>query len=138
MAKTFSNPESLPTWKDFFTNIVTVEANSLKTVYLAGQVGVDHSKNFVGNGDLESQTQQSFKNVSTALATVGATLADITKITIYVVNYKPENAAVIGKVIGAYFPNQKPACSLIGVQALAEERFLIEVEAIAVVESNPD
>ncbi|NEQ21029.1 MAG: RidA family protein, partial [Microcoleus sp. SIO2G3] len=67
--------------------MVTVEENNVKTIYLAGQVGVDQTKNFVGNGDLESQTIQSFKNISTALATVGAGIADITKITIYVVNY---------------------------------------------------
>jgi enamine deaminase RidA (YjgF/YER057c/UK114 family) len=134
--KLFVNPEALPNWPDFFTNIVTVEGNGVKTIYLAGQVGVDATKSLLEKGNLKAQAVQSFENVSTALATVGATTADIVKITIYVVNYKPEDAMVIGEVIGKYFPHQKPACSLIGVQSLAEEGFVIEVEAIAVKEMN--
>lgn len=136
MQKLFSNPQELPTWEDFFTNIITVEGRGVKTIYLAGQLGIDQTKNFVGEGNLESQTVQAFKNVSTALATVGATMTDIVKITYYVVNYKPEDAAIIGKVLAEYFPGQKPASTLLGVQALAEERFLIEVEAIAVIQAD--
>jgi enamine deaminase RidA (YjgF/YER057c/UK114 family) len=67
---------------------------------------------------------------------VGATTADVVKTTIFVVNYKPDDAAVIGEVIGKYFPEQKPACSLVGVQSLAVDMFLIEVEAIAVRENH--
>jgi enamine deaminase RidA (YjgF/YER057c/UK114 family) len=101
-----------------------------------GQVGVDNNKKLVGEGDLAAQTAQAFENLATALATVGATTADVVKTTIFVVNYKPDDAAVIGEVIGKYFPKQKPACSLVGVQSLAVDMFLIEVEAIAVRENH--
>jgi enamine deaminase RidA (YjgF/YER057c/UK114 family) len=130
--KQFTNPEELPCWPDFFSNIVAVEGRGAKTIYLAGQVGVDANKNFVAGDDLEAQTRQALKNVSIALDTVKATMADVVKLTIYAVNYKPKDATAIGKVIGEYFPEHKPACTLLGVQSLAEERFLIEIEAVAV------
>lgn len=130
MQKIFASPEELPCWPDFFTNIVTVKGSGVETIYLAGQVGVDNN-NLVGEGDLAAQTAQAFENLATALATVGATTADVVKTTIFVVNYKPDDAAVIGEVIGKYFPAQKPACSLVGVQSLAVDLFVIEVEAIA-------
>jgi enamine deaminase RidA (YjgF/YER057c/UK114 family) len=131
--KRFLNPPQLPSWETFFTNVVTVEKNGTETIYLAGQLGIDQNKNFVGAGDLADQTAQAFKNVAIALASVDASPADIVKLVIYVVDYKPSDAATIGAVIAEFFPDQKPpACTLLGVQSLAEERFLIEVEAIAV------
>jgi enamine deaminase RidA (YjgF/YER057c/UK114 family) len=136
MQKIFANPEELPCWPDFFSNIVTVKGSGVETIYLAGQVGVDNNKKLVGEGDLAAQTAQAFENLATALATVGATTTDVVKTTIFVVNYKPDDAAVIGEVIGKYFPDQKPACSLVGVQSLAVDMFLIEVEAIAVRENH--
>ena len=58
-------------------------------------------------------------------------------LTIYVVGYEASRAPVIGRAIRARFAAGKlPACSLVGVQALAELRFLIEVEAIAVLGSS--
>lgn len=133
MHKTFINPAALPDWKDFFTQVVTVENNGVKTIYVSGQVGVDNQKNLVGTGDFSSQAKQAFANLATALMSAEAGLADVVKLNIYVVNYQYENAAMIGDLIRQHFPaGQLPACSLIGVQALAREEFLIEIEATAV------
>ena len=136
MQKTFINPEELPNWQDFFTQVVTVENRGVKTIYISGQVGVDKQQNLVGTGDFASQSGQAFANLATALASAGATFSDVVKINIYVVNYQYENAAIIGKLIQKNFPASKPpACSLIGVQTLARKEFLIEIEATAVCES---
>ena len=135
MQKTFINPEELPNWQDFFTQVVTVENRGVKTIYISGQVGVDKQQNLVGTGDFASQSEQAFANLATALASAGATFSDVVKINLYVVNYQYENAAVIGELIRRHFPaGQLPACSLIGIQALAREEFLIEIEATAVSE----
>ncbi len=65
----------------------------------------------------------------------GATPADVTKITIYIVGYKPELRLSLGEARSAVFGSATlPASTLVGVQALAEPGFLIEVEAIAVVD----
>lgn len=53
----------------------------------------------------------------------------------YIVNLKPEDLPVLREVRSGYLPQQSPpASTLAGVTALASPDFLIEVEAIAVVE----
>jgi enamine deaminase RidA (YjgF/YER057c/UK114 family) len=76
-----------------------------------------------------------FANVATALKGAGATPADVTKITIYIVGYKPELRPLLGEARTAVFGSATlPASTLVGVQALAEPGFLIEIEAIAVLD----
>ncbi len=54
---------------------------------------------------------------------------------IYVVNYKNEDAGPISEALREFFPGDRPPASTwIGVPSLAVEDFLIELEAIAVVE----
>ena len=111
-----------------------MKQTKIKTIYIAGQVGVDRHKNLVGNGKLSAQLKQTFINIQLALESVAATMADIVRLNIYVVNYQPSDANAIGEIIRQYFTmGQLPVMSLIGVQALAEERFLVEVDAEAVV-----
>lgn len=43
--KIFTNPATLPSWPDFFTNIVTVKGNGIETIYISGQIGLDRNKN---------------------------------------------------------------------------------------------
>ena len=76
-----------------------------------------------------------FANLRTALEGARATPADVTKITIYIVGYKPEMRALLGEARSALFgPGTLPASTLVGVQALAEPDFLIEIEAVAVLD----
>lgn len=134
MKKYYLTPATLPDWSTYFSQVAVVEKNGMKMIYLAGQVGVDNQKNLIGNGKLRAQVEQTFRNLQTALESVEATIADIIKMNIYVVNYQPGDAEIIGEVLQQYFSvGQLPAMSLIGVQALAEERFLVEVDAEAVV-----
>ncbi|HBE20595.1 MAG TPA: RidA family protein [Cyanobacteria bacterium UBA11149] len=132
MKKIFTNPPELPSWPDFFSNIVTVNGNGIETIYISGQIGLDADKNLVGSGNFSDQTAQAFKNLAIALESVGAKPADIVKITIFVVNYHPDNLEIIGEAISQYFPEEKPACCVVGVESLALEFLLIEVEGIAV------
>ena len=136
MKKTFINPTGLPDWKEFFTQVVTVETNGIKTIFVSGQVGVDAQQKLVGDASLSTQTKQAFANLATALMSAGAGLSDVIKITVFVVNYKYEDAAVIGEMIRQNFAAaQPPACTLVGVQSLARNEFLIEIEATAVLAS---
>ena len=55
------------------------------------------------------------------------------KITTYVVNYKPEDRAVVSRARSPFFANRlPPASTLVGVSALAAPEWLVEIEAIAV------
>ena len=135
MKKYYLNPATLPDWSNYFSQVAVIEKNGIKTIYVAGQVGVDRHKNLVGNGELRGQMKQTFSNLQTALESVDATMTNIVKMNIYVVNYQPSDAEAIGEVIREHFRiGQLPARSLIGVQALAEESFLVEVDAEAVVD----
>jgi enamine deaminase RidA (YjgF/YER057c/UK114 family) len=103
-------------------------------VFVAGQVGVDAQKRIAGDGGFAVQTERAFDNLERALASAAGAWTDVAKLTIYVVGFDGSQGPVIGQAIRARFPaGRLPACSLIGVQALAEPRFLIEVEAVAVV-----
>jgi len=88
----------------------------------------------VGASDLAAQARRAFANVGRALAAAGAAPDQVTKITIYVVHHRPEDLPAISAARMAVFGDHKPADTLLGVQALAEPGYLIEVDAIAVVD----
>jgi enamine deaminase RidA (YjgF/YER057c/UK114 family) len=135
MNKEFLNPPDLPNWQQAFSQVVIVKCNGARTIYVAGQVSVDKEKNLIGEGDLKVQAEQTFRNLALALASAGATTADVVKINIYVKNYKPANATIVSNALRRAFPHSHlPASTWLGVETLAEEGFLIEVDAIAVVD----
>lgn len=112
-----------------------VVASGARTIYTAGQVSVDERGALVGAGDLAAQTTQAMHNVGLALAAAGATYADIVKITTYVVNYRPEYRTVIGTARAPFFAGKTPPSStLVGVSALALPEWLVEIEAVAVID----
>ena len=135
MNKEFLNPSDLPNWQQAFSQVVIVRSSAGRTIYVAGQVSVDKDKNLIGEGDLKVQAEQTFRNLAIALAAAGATTADVVKVNIYAKNYKPADAAIISEAMkGAFSHLNLPASTWLGVETLAEEGFLIEVDAIAVVE----
>lgn len=106
-----------------------------RTIYTAGQVANDETGATVGAGDLAAQTEQVLRNLGRALEAAGASFADVVKITTYVVDYKPEHRAIIGKARAPFFAGRAPpASTLVGVKALAMPEWLIEIEAVAVVD----
>jgi enamine deaminase RidA (YjgF/YER057c/UK114 family) len=113
---------------------VVVSAGA-RTVYISGQVSIDEQGAVVGAGDLSAQTTQVMRNLGLALTAAGASYADIVKITTYVVNYRPEHRPIIGQARAAFFKDMPPpASTLVGVSALAMPEWLIEIEAIAVID----
>jgi enamine deaminase RidA (YjgF/YER057c/UK114 family) len=112
-----------------------VIASGTRAIYTAGQVSIDERGALIGAGDLAAQTAQAMRNVGLALAAAGASYADVVKITTYVVNYKPEHRTAIGRARAPFFANgTPPASTLVGVAALALPEWLVEIEAIAVVD----
>jgi len=118
-----------------WTHVVTTTGG--KTIHISGQTAVDASGQVVGKGDLKQQTEQTFKNLHIALAAAGATWADVVVTRLYVVNLKPEHVPLIREVRGRYVsPDNPPASTLVGVQALVGPDWLIEIEATAVIEAH--
>ncbi len=135
MTKEFINPATLPAWTQAFTQVVVVpQSAAARTIYISGQVAVDRERNLVGAGDLGAQAERAFANLAMALAAAGATTADVVKLNIYVKNYSPADAELVGAALRRYFPHEQlPTSTWLGVQSLAQAGFLIEVDAIAVV-----
>ena len=112
-----------------------VAASGRRTIYTAGQVSIDGRGALVGAADLAAQTAQAMRNVGLALSAAGANYADIVKITTYVVNYKPEHRSIIGNARAPFFAKgTPPASTLVGVAALAMAEWIVEIEAIAVLD----
>jgi enamine deaminase RidA (YjgF/YER057c/UK114 family) len=125
------NPDDLPT-PEAYTHVVV--ATGARMVFVAGQEPEDERGDLVGAGDLAAQAHQVFANVGRALAAGGARPDQVTKITIFVVGYRREQLPVIDAARAALFGDHKPADTLVGVEALSRHEFLIEVEAVAVVD----
>jgi len=125
------NPDGLST-PESYTHVVV--ATGGRMVFVAGQVADDPQGNVVGSGDLAAQARQAFANLGRCLAAAGARPDQVARITIYVVQLRPEQLPDISAARIAVFGDHLPADTLVGVQTLAEPGFLIEVEAIAVVD----
>jgi enamine deaminase RidA (YjgF/YER057c/UK114 family) len=135
MDKEFLNPPDLPNWSHVFSQVVIVKAGGVRTIYVSGQVAVDAGRTLIGPGNLEAQAEHAFHNLTRALAAAGASQTDVVKVGIYVKHYQASDAAVIGAAFKRVFPhNDLPVSTWLGVESLAEEGFLIEVDAVAVVE----
>jgi enamine deaminase RidA (YjgF/YER057c/UK114 family) len=131
MEKKFINPPTIAAPRGY-THVVT--ATGGKMVFVSGQVAFNQKGELVGKGDLRAQTTQVYENLKNALAAVGATTADVVKLNTYVVDFKAADLAAVREVRGQYFSFENmPASTLVGVQALAFDGLLIEVEAVAMV-----
>jgi len=125
----FSNPPGMsnpPT----YSHVVEVNGPH-RTIYLAGQTGVDASGKPAEG--IRAQAVQVFENIKTALASVGGGFEHIVKLTSYLTNMD-EHGAVYREVRASYFPNKAalPASTLPQISRLANPAYLLEVEVIAI------
>ncbi len=113
---------------DGFTHAVKVGF----TIYISGEVALDSAGQLVGPGDLAAQARQAFANLAFVLRIAGATPADVVKLNVYVVNYKPADFSIIRAAGVEFFPERNPPAGLVlGVQSLPKEGLLVAVDAIA-------
>jgi len=124
----FINPATLnkpPT----YTQVVEATGPG-RIVYISGQLGSDPSGKLVGT-DFRAQAQQVFDNLMDALASVGATFADVVKINTYLADIDdlPELRDIRAGYLNA---GALPASTTLAVSAFARRGALLEVEAVAV------
>jgi enamine deaminase RidA (YjgF/YER057c/UK114 family) len=125
----FLNPES-GAKAPGYTHAVEVTGPG-RIVYIAGQLGLDAGGKIVGApGDFRAQAVQAFENLKAALATVGATFADVVKINNYLVDMN--HLSIFREVRDSYLNMAAPpASTLVAITKLAREGALFEIEAIA-------
>ena len=83
---------------------------------LAGQVGMDPTTGSLAEGGVGAQTRQALANVAAVLGDCGATLADVAKTTVFLLDMG--DFPVMNEVYADAFAGHRPARSTIGVAAL--------------------
>ncbi len=115
----------------YYTHAVATTGG--RTVYVAGQWASNAQGELQGAGDLRAQAMLACRNLKRVLSASGATPADVVKINVYIVNYKVADLEALEAGLTECFgPDRHFASTLVGVQALARDGMLFEIEAVAV------
>ncbi len=101
-------------------------------VFLQGQVGVDLDGNLIGKGDAGQQADQACRNIKQFIEEAGGTLSDVCKLTVYVTDrsYRPAVYASINR----WFEGVHHCSTGVVVRGLADPEFLVEIDAMAVID----
>ena len=127
------NPKGMPATIGYSH---VAEITGGKIVYISGQVSRDQSDALVGERDFRTQVEQVFQNVKTAIEAVGGSFANIVKLNYYCVeSVEPSQMPVVRQIRDRFVnTTNPPASTFVVVSRLVQPEFLIEIEAVAVVQ----
>lgn len=126
------NPPGVAAPLGLYSHIARVPAGEL--LFIAGQVAVDSGGNVVGVNDFEAQFRQVVENLRLLLQSVGAGFKDVVKFTTYLLD--AEYIEPLMRVRAQVWPREfgtggYPPNTLLIVERLVREEFLLEIEAVA-------
>ena len=106
-----------------------------KTLYISGQIPMDMDMNVVGKNDMAAQTELVYDNLKKVLEDAGGSMTNIVMLNIYctdIERFDKETRGMRKKYFGDYYP----AVTAVEVKRLYHPDYMIEVEAIAVLNSE--
>jgi 2-iminobutanoate/2-iminopropanoate deaminase len=106
-----------------------------KTIYISGQIPLDQEMNVIGKNDIAAQTELVYENLKKVIEDAGGTMKNIVMLNIYCTDleaYDKETRHLRKKYFGDYYP----ATTAVEVKRLYRPDFMIEIEAVAVLDSE--
>jgi len=126
------NPQTLGAPMGQYSHVTRVKASEF--LFIAGMLAGDAAGNVIGEGDFEAQTAQVFRNIEAALQSAGASWGNVVQFTTYLVHSQdiPKFMAYRLREFPKMFGGGKyPPNTLLMVDRLVKEPFLVEVQTIA-------
>jgi 2-iminobutanoate/2-iminopropanoate deaminase len=98
-------------------------------IYVSGQIPIDPVTNQTVLGDVKAETRQVLSNIQRILEGCGATMADVVRCGVFLVDVK--DFAAMNEVYAEFFGEAKPARTTIAVAALPLQGAKVEIDAVA-------
>jgi 2-iminobutanoate/2-iminopropanoate deaminase len=105
------------------------------TIYISGQIPLDQEMNVVGKNDIAAQTERVYENLKKVIEDAGGTMTDIVMLNIYCTDieaFDRETRHLRKKSCGNYYP----AITAVEIKRLYRPDFMIEMEAVAVLDGE--
>ncbi len=126
------NPQQLGAPMGQYSHVTRVKASEF--LFIAGMLSGDTAGNIIGEGDFNAQARQVFLHIEAALHSAGAAWSNVVQFTTYLVHSQdiPNFMAFRLREFPKMFPSGNyPPNTLLMVDRLVKEPFLIEVQTIA-------
>lgn len=104
------------------------------TIEVSGTVATDSSGEVIGIDDVYLQTKFILMRIENVLGQLSASMSDVVRTRIFVTDISQWE--LVGKAHGEVFGEIKPATSMVEVSRLIDDRFLVEIEATAILSDS--